>query len=71
MTIPAPIPEQTGQTLFERVAALLDAGRSQVLCNINHATVLTYWQIGREIVHALQGGHDKADYGKSVLLTSQ
>ena len=29
--------------------------------------VLAYWLIGREIVHELQGGEERAEYGKQVV----
>ena len=54
-------------SLFERVAVILESGRGRVLRTINHETVLTYWLIGREIVHALQGGEARAQYGNMLI----
>ena len=54
-------------TLFERVASILETGRGRVLRTINHETVLAYWLLGREIVQALQGGEERAGYGKALI----
>ncbi|MEQ1837119.1 MAG: PDDEXK nuclease domain-containing protein [Candidatus Nitrotoga sp.] len=54
-------------SLFERVADILESGRGRVLRTINHETVLAYWQIGREIVQALQGGEARAQYGNALI----
>lgn len=36
---------------------------------VNTQMVLAYWLIGREIVQELQGGEDRAEYGRQVLVT--
>ncbi|MHB1174934.1 MAG: DUF1016 N-terminal domain-containing protein [Sulfuriferula sp.] len=54
-------------SLFERVAGILEPGRGRVLRTINHETVLVYWLIGREIVQALQGGETRAQYGNALI----
>lgn len=54
-------------SLFERVAGILESGRGRALRTINHETVLAYWQIGREIVQALQGGEARAQYGNALI----
>ena len=53
--------------LFERVAGILESARGRVLRTVNHETVTTYWLIGREIVQALQGGEERAQYGNAVV----
>ena len=53
--------------LFDRVAAILDEARSSVVRAVNSRMVLAYWLIGREIVHAIQGGGERAEYGKAIL----
>jgi predicted nuclease of restriction endonuclease-like (RecB) superfamily len=53
--------------LFDRVAAILDAARGSVVRAVNSRMVLAYWLIGREIVQDLQGGDERAKYGKAVL----
>ena len=53
--------------LFDRVAAILDAARGSVVRAVNSRMVLAYWLIGREIVQELQGGDERAEYGKRVI----
>jgi predicted nuclease of restriction endonuclease-like (RecB) superfamily len=53
--------------LFDRVATILDEARSSVVRAVNSRMVLAYWLIGREIVLELQGGEDRAEYGKEVI----
>lgn len=53
--------------LFDRVATILDAARSSVVRAVNSRMVLAYWLIGREIVQDLQGGDERAAYGKRVI----
>ncbi|MEI6175529.1 MAG: PDDEXK nuclease domain-containing protein [Verrucomicrobiota bacterium] len=53
--------------LFDRVATILDSARSSVVRAVNSRMVLAYWLIGREIVQDLQGGDDRAAYGKRVI----
>jgi predicted nuclease of restriction endonuclease-like (RecB) superfamily len=53
--------------LFDRVAAILDQARAGVARAVNSGMVLAYWLIGREIVEELQGGDDRAAYGKRIV----
>jgi len=53
--------------LFGRVAAILDQARGNVVRAVNTQMVLAYWLIGREIVEALQGGEERAAYGKRIV----
>jgi predicted nuclease of restriction endonuclease-like (RecB) superfamily len=53
--------------LFDRVAAILDQARGNVVRAVNSQMVLTYWLIGREIVHELQSGEERAAYGKRII----
>lgn len=53
--------------LMARVAIILDQARTNVLRAVNSNMVIAYWLIGREIVQALQGGEDRADYGSRLL----
>ena len=55
--------------LFGRVAAILDQARGNVVRAVNTQMVLAYWLIGREIVQELQGGEERAAYGKQVVET--
>jgi predicted nuclease of restriction endonuclease-like (RecB) superfamily len=53
--------------LFERVAAILEQARTAVVRSVNTRMVLAYWQVGREIVGSLQGGDDRAEYGRRLI----
>lgn len=55
--------------LFNRVSTILDAARDGVVRAVNSRMVLAYWLSGREIVQELQGGDERAEYGKNVLST--
>jgi predicted nuclease of restriction endonuclease-like (RecB) superfamily len=57
----------TGADLFERVASILEQARSNVVIAVNTQMVSAYWLIGREIVLELQGGEERAEYGKQLL----
>lgn len=57
----------TDAALFERVAAILEEARRNAVRAVNSNMVIAYWLIGREIVRALQGGEDRAEYGKGVI----
>ena len=60
---------QTPQGLVERVIALLEQARAKLVRSVNSGMMITYWSIGREIVQALQGGEEWAEYGKEVIKT--
>lgn len=55
------------EKLFSRVSTILDEARSSVVHAVNTRMVLAYWLIGREIIQELQGGDERAAYGKSVI----
>ena len=53
--------------LMDRVISILDQARANGVRAVNSNMVIAYWLIGREIVQALQGGEDRADYGSRLL----
>ncbi|HEX7839187.1 MAG TPA: DUF1016 N-terminal domain-containing protein [Kofleriaceae bacterium] len=53
--------------LVERVIAILEEARSQVVRTVNSTMVLAYWHIGREIVEFVQRGAKRAEYGEQGL----
>ena len=55
------------ETLFDRVAAILEQARGNVVRAVNSNMVLANWLIGREIVQELQGGEERAEYGQRVV----
>ena len=54
-------------TVFDRVQTILDSAQSHAARTVNTTQVVANWLIGREIVQALQGGEDRADYGSRLL----
>ncbi len=57
----------SNDTLFDRVAVILEQARGNVVRAVNSNMVLANWLIGREIVQELQGGEERAEYGKKVI----
>ena len=56
-----------GNDLFDRVVSILEQARSNVLRSVNNNMVIAYWLIGREIVRGIQGGDERAQYGKQII----
>lgn len=54
-------------SLFNRIVSILEEARSNVVRSVNSNMVVAYWLIGREIVQELQGGEERAEYGKRAL----
>ena len=52
---------------FKSIAELIRQARRNLEKSVNFAMVLTYYDIGRQIVEKEQKGEKRAEYGKSVL----
>ena len=63
----ATAPSASPSVLFERVVGILEQARAGVVRAVNSHMVLAYWLIGREIVQEIQGGKERADYGRQSL----
>jgi predicted nuclease of restriction endonuclease-like (RecB) superfamily len=69
----APAPELSADIsksvagLFDRVAAILERAQTSVVLSLNSQMVLAYWHIGREVVHLLQEGEGRAEYGQGLI----
>jgi predicted nuclease of restriction endonuclease-like (RecB) superfamily len=59
--------EPKPDALFGRIVAILEQAQNNVVRAVNTNMVLAYWLIGREIVQDLQGGEERAAYGKQVV----
>ena len=55
--------------LFDRVVLILEQARTNVVRAVNSNMVTAYWLIGREIVQEIQGGDERAEYGKQVIVS--
>jgi predicted nuclease of restriction endonuclease-like (RecB) superfamily len=64
---PITTPSAPAPALFDRVVAILEQARGNVVRAVNTNMVTAYWLIGREIVLELQGGEQRAEYGKKVI----
>jgi predicted nuclease of restriction endonuclease-like (RecB) superfamily len=53
--------------LMDRVVTILEQARGNVVRAVNSSMVIAYWMIGREIVEAVQGGEERAEYGQNLL----
>ncbi len=51
---------------YNTIADLLRTARQNVVRTINHTMVLTYYEIGRQIIEQ-QEGKERAEYGKQLL----
>ena len=52
---------------MDRVVSILEQARVNVARSVNSNMVIAYWLVGREVVVALQGGEDRAEYGERLL----
>ncbi len=58
---------QIADSLYERIAELIEQSRHYVKTTVNTAMVYTYYNVGRYIVEDEQHGKERAAYGESVL----
>jgi hypothetical protein len=52
---------------MDRVVSILEQARTNVARSVNSNMVIAYWLVGREIVVALQGGEERAEYSARLL----
>jgi len=60
-------PTKNTNKLFDRVTAILEQARSNVVRSVNSQMVIAYWLIGCEIVEEEQHGKAQADYGDYII----
>jgi hypothetical protein len=53
-------------SLFERVVAILEQARTEVVRSVNNQMVTAYWLVGREIVLEIQGGENEQSMAKGL-----
>lgn len=61
------VPPAGSDGLFDRIVTILEEARGNVVRAVNTGMVKAYWLIGREIVQEIQGGEERAEYGKQVV----
>jgi predicted nuclease of restriction endonuclease-like (RecB) superfamily len=62
-----PINQINENSLFSKVAELLELARKQVVTTVNLTMVHTYFEIGKMIIEEEQQGEIRATYGKGIL----
>ncbi len=67
MNSAASLPPSAPEGLFGRVVSIVEGARGNIVRVVNSQMVLAYWLIGREIVQELQGGEERAEYGKNIV----
>lgn len=65
--VPINVRSAPNADLFERVVSILERARVNIVRAVNGNMVTAYWLIGREIVQEVQGGAERAEYGKQVI----
>lgn len=58
---------RTYTSLLERIAEIFNQARVKVIREINRTQVLSYWEIGREVVEFEQKGKARAEYGEELV----
>lgn len=64
-----PHPSVEYSNIHSGIVQLLKAARSAAARSVNALMTATYWEIGRRIVEFEQGGAERAEYGKQLLVT--
>ncbi len=66
--------EQTGViilpdkgNLFDKIVSVLEQARANVVRIVNSNMIIAYWLIGKMLVEELQGGEERAEYGKRII----
>ena len=54
--------------IFESISLLLIQARNSVIQHVNHAMVVTYFEIGKLIIEEEQNGQKRAGYGKYIMV---
>ena len=61
--------ELTNAELITRIRDIWEASRQQAVRSVNSAHVCANWLIGKQIVEAEQGGEQRAEYGKALIVS--
>jgi predicted nuclease of restriction endonuclease-like (RecB) superfamily len=61
--------QNSPDAFYEQICNILNAAQTNIARTVNTTQVLSHWLIGREIVEEEQQGHQRAEYGESLLKT--
>lgn len=56
------------ETLHSGIVELLESARRLAARSVNALMTATYWEIGRRIIEAEQGGKERAEYGEKLIV---
>jgi DUF1016 N-terminal domain len=62
-----PVPPNNYDTIHSGIVGLLEDARRVVARNVNALMTASYWEIGRRIVEAEQGGQERAEDGEILI----
>lgn len=55
--------------LIQRIREIWESSRQQAIRSVNSAHVCANWLIGKQIIQAEQGGEQRAEYGKALIVS--
>jgi len=58
---------QNNQTLTQDIKNLISSSQESAIRSVDTIRVKLYWSIGKRIFEELQGGEDRAQYGKAII----
>ncbi len=61
-------PEDVFSELVEQIKSIISSSRAKAYRVVNEELLLSYWNIGKQIIEKEQEGHLKAQYGTQLLL---
>jgi hypothetical protein len=61
-------PEDVFSELVEQIKSIISTSRAKACRVVNEELLLSYWNIGKQIIEKEQEGHLKAQYGTQLLL---
>ncbi len=59
--------EKSIQSLSEEIQGLINTSKDKAIRAVDFERVLLYWNIGKRIFEEIQGGKERADYGKHII----
>lgn len=56
------------ETFLSDAVAIVEKGRQAAYASVNQAMIATYWHLGKHIVEFEQGGAERAEYGREIII---
>ncbi len=64
---PKTVDSPSTEKLVERIVAIVEEAKTNVVRAVNSSMVIAYWLICRELVRTIQKGDERAEYGKEIV----